>query len=225
MDEINTCNKFFKYPHLSLWNTELSKNIKRKEENLLEVSSTRNILEDTSTSKENDILSLEKTMENTLNNVEKDIDNYLRNMRTKFEDVKNEKYESLNDRSNKLFSLYGHMYEENCNFFSQKEFKYEQSTLKSEIKDKLKTWISYILEEEEEDCNKWTDVLTPIWSIEHQYMDMEIKCKEMKNSYNITKKMFDEKKEVCKKLNTEISRMKNELEALKDFSDKIKKCQ
>ena len=220
MGEHDTSNKMFKHPHLFSWNTELSDKIKGKEEKLSEVSSTINILEDTSTSKENDILSLEKTMDATLNKVEKYIEDYLTNTREKFEDVKNEKYENSKDRSNKLFSLYKQIYEDACIFFSRKEFKYEPSTLKSEINDKLQMWLSYIFEEE--DCNKWTDVLTPIWSLEYQYIDMEAKCKEMINSYNVTKKMFDEKKEVYQKLNTEISIMKNELAALKDFSDKIK---
>jgi hypothetical protein len=222
MDENNN-KKSFKHSHISSWNKELSENIKEKEEKLLEVLGTINILEDTRTSKENDIISLEKTMETTLNNVEKYIEDYLTNTLKKFENIKNEKYENSKDRSNKLFSLYKQIYEDSCIFFSRKEFKYEQSTLKSEINDKLQNWFSYLFQEkEEEDCNKWTDVLTPIWSLEYQYIDMEVKGKDMINSYNITKKIFDEKKEIYKKINTELSIMKNELIALKDFSDKIK---
>ena len=215
--------KSFRNIHLLSWNNELSEKIKGKEKKLLEVSGSINVLKDTSTSKENDIFSLEKTMETTLNNVEKYIEEYLSNIKKKFEDVKNEKYENYKDRSNKLFSLYRQIYEDSCTFFSRKEFKYEQSILKNEINNKMQNWFSYIFQEkEEEDSNKWTSVLTPIWTLENQYIDMEIKCKEMINSYNITKKIFNEKKEIYKKLNTELSIMKNELLAIKDFSDKIK---
>ena len=98
--------KSFRNIHLLSWNNELSEKIKGKEEKLLEVSGSINVLKDTSTSKENDIFSLEKTMETTLNNVEKYIEEYLSNIKKKFEDVKNEKYENYKDRSNKLFSLY-----------------------------------------------------------------------------------------------------------------------
>lgn len=69
MEENDTSNKMFKNPHFFSWNTEPSNKIKGKEEKFSEVSSTINILEDTSTSKENYILSLEKKMDATLNNV------------------------------------------------------------------------------------------------------------------------------------------------------------
>ena len=215
--------------YLHSWKNELSNNIKEKEEKILEVLSIISTVENTKNSKENEIKSLEKTMDINLNNVEKHIEDYLTNNQKKFDDIKNNN-QYLKDRSNKLFSLYKILYEDACIFFSRKEFKYELSTLKSEINNKFKLFFYFISNRNNIDNindigdDKWTSILTPIWLLENQYNDMEIKYKEMVDSYNITEKMFNEKKEDYEKLKIELSIMKNELSELTEFSNKIQDC-
>ena len=218
----NKTKNEFKHPHLSSWNEELSKKIKNKEGKITEISTEISTLEDIYNSKENEILSLEKTMDNTLNNVEKYIEKYSNGIKEKLDETQNKEYEKPGDRSRALFSLYKELYQDARLFFSRREFKYEQSFLKLEINDKLLNWLSYFFEEE--DCNNWTDVLTPIWSIEYQYADMEAKCKNLNKLFENTSKIYEDKKKVHDKLSDEIDMMKKELEALQDFSHKIKEC-
>ena len=212
----------FKHPHLSTWNKELSKKIKNKEGNITEISSEMKTLEEMNISTENEILSLEKTMNNTLNNVEKYIENYSNCIKEKLDKVRGKEYNKPSERSKALFSLYKGLYQDAREFFSRREFKYEPSSLKLELDDKILSWLAYLFEEE--DCNNWTDVLTPIWSIEYQYSDMERKCKNLNENFKNTLKMYEDKKKIHDKLKNEINIMKKELEALQDFSNKIKEC-
>lgn len=220
IDNMNT--KTFKNPHLSSWNDELFKNIKVKNEEIREMSGDIGQLEELNASKKSDLLSLEKTMENTLNNVEKYMEQYSNNVRRKLEEIKENKYENTSDRSKALFSLYKDLYQDARMFFSRREFKYEPSLLKLDINDRILSWLTSLFEEENSDG--WADILTPIWSIEHQYIDMETKYKILTNSFENATKNYEEKKKVYDKLSNEVEKMKKELEALKEFSEKIKEC-
>lgn len=214
----------FKHPHLSSWNEELSKKIKSKEGKATEISTEINTLKELNNSKENEILSLEKAMDKTLNNVEKYIERYSNGIKEKLDKIRSNEYEKPSERSEALFSLYKELYQDARVFFSRREFKYEPSSLKLELNDKILSWLAYLFEEDYDNSNNWTDVLTPIWSIEYQYADMELKCKNLNKVFKNTTKMYEDKKKIYDKLSNELDMMKKELEALKDFSNKIKEC-
>lgn len=212
----------FTYPHLSSWSDELFQKIKVKDEEIKKMNLDMNQLEELNTSKKSEILSLEKTMENTLDNVEKYIEQYSNSIIEKIEKIKKNKYENVSNRSEALFSLYKDLYQDSQMFFSKKEFNYVPSTLKIDINDKIINWLTSLFEEENYDG--WTDILTPIWSIEHQYIDMKEKYNVLTKVYKDIEKKYEKKKKVYDNLIDELEKMKKELEALKEFSEKIKEC-
>jgi len=212
----------FDNPHLSSWNNELFQKIKLKNDEIKKMSGNMNELEELNTNKKNELFSLEKTMETTLNNVEKYIENYSNNISDKIKKIQNTKYDNLSNKSKSLFSLYKELYKEAICFFSRKEFKYLPSSLKIHMNDKFLNWLNSLFEEENYDG--WTDVLTPIWTIENQYNDMEEKYKVLTKVFDDTSKKYEEKKKVYDKLTNDIEKMEKELNTLKEFSEKIKEC-
>lgn len=205
------------------WSNELLKKINLKKEEIREMTSEIEQMDEINKSKKSDILSLEKIMENTVNNVEKYIKEYSSGILTQIEKINEEKHKTIEDKSKVLFSLYKKMYNDACIFFSRREFKYVPSSLKMNMNDTFLNWLQSFLEDENYDG--WTDILTPIWSIEKQYNDMEKKYTILTKSFNIASEKCKEKKKTYNTLLQDVENMKREIEALQEFSDKIKKCQ
>jgi len=219
MDNIKNSSTVKKF-HLLSWNKDLCNKIKSNEKKITDMLENINSLGEKNSKKENDIMSLEKTMENTLDHVEKYIKTYSDNIVNKFLKVKNEKYEDPRERGNDLFKLYREMYQDAKDFFSHRDFKYENSSLKTKLHDTFQNYLEYIFDDE--DCNDWANVLIPIWSLEKMYNDMETKHNEMNQSYQSLQKKFQYRKKIYDDLNGEIENMKHELEELKNFSSRIK---
>ena len=212
-----------KNKHLMSWRNELLKKINLKKEEIREMTSEIEQIDEINKSKKSEILSLEKIMENTVNNVEKYIKEYSSGIVTQIEKINELEHKTIEDKSKVLFSLYKKMYNDACIFFSRKEFKYVPSSLKMNMNDTFLNWLQSFLEDENYDG--WTDILTPIWSIEKQYNDMEKKYTILTKSFNIASEKYKEKKKTYNTLLHDVENMKKEIEALQEFSDKIKKCQ
>lgn len=209
----------FKNPYLSSWNKELFQKIKDKRTETDKMSGEIQKLGDLKTYKESELLSLENVMGNTLTNVEKSIEKYSSSVQSKLEKLQNASFEKTSEKSKALFSLYKELYQDARIFFSRNEFKYEPSSLKVEINDRILSWLSYLFDDE--NSNNWTDILIPIWSLEYQYHDMESKQKGLIKEFEKVTKNYNDKKKVYNELTEEIEKMKKELDALKEFSDKI----
>ena len=212
--------KTFEHPHITSWCDELSTNIKNKEKKLTGITTSMQILKDTNDSKEKEILSLEKTMNIILDNIEKYIGQYSKKVTDKLNDVKVMGHGDQQHRSVKIFSLYKELFKDACTFFSRREFNTEASELKVGKDNKFKSYISQIFDDESD--NIWTEVLSPIWSLEEQYIDMEIEYKELRKIYQNGVNIFDEQKKVYDKINNEIISIKTQLNIIQEFSSKIK---
>ena len=124
------------------------------------------------------------------------------------------------------------MYQDAKNFFSRRDFKYEQSSLKTKNDQGLQESLtprtilnclmSFFDEDDVSNCNDWADILIPIWSLEQMYNDMEIKHIDIHKTHQELQKKYQYKKKIYENLNEEINNMKQELEELKYFSNKIK---
>jgi chromosome segregation ATPase len=215
-------NPHFDHPNLFSWNNELLTKIKDKEDNIKHIYNDMTKIEEYNNSKENEILSLENAMKNILSNVEKCMSSYSKSISDKLDKFKNEEYSresNIKYKSKCLFSLHKELHKDACEFFSKQEFKEEQSNLKIKLDDKLIKICNYIFRN---DDSNWIDVLTPIWEVENQYKDMEINYQKLKDIYKYSLKKYNDKKNVYTKHNEEINMMKKELEALQEFSNKIK---
>lgn len=214
-------------PHLYSWEEDLLQKIDDKEIEKNHFSNEKEKLCDIKNKKEDKISSLNNIIDNTLNTVEKSIQNYSDNIVGKLEEIKNTKFESTVDRSKALFGIYKDLFKDAKVFFSKKEFNYENSSLKKEIKDKidenindkLLSILSYLFEDD--NCENWTEILIPIWSMENQYLYMEGKKKKLVDDFNNTVERYEEKKKRYEEAEKDLEKMKKELEALKNFSLKI----
>ena len=229
MEDKNVLEKsHFEHPNLFSWNSELLTKIKDKEDDIKNIYNEMKKIEESNISKENELFSLDQAMKNTLSGVEKNISTYSKNISDKLDKFKNKKDIDIKCKSTNLFSLNKELYKDACLFFSKQEFKSEPSSLKikldykldDKLDDKLIFLYNYLFGKD--DSNSWVDVLTPIWEIENQYKDMEINYQKLSNIYNTSLKIYNDKKNVYIKNTKEINIMKKELEALQEFSNKIK---
>lgn len=202
-----------KNPLLIKLKETLHEKIRNKNQEIRQISSNMNRLNEKIQIKNKEIEELEKTMLQTINNIETSMNNYSNIIKNKINTYKKLNLSNNSERGKKIFLLYRDLYNQSKNFFSNQEYNEEHTEL---IENNIKNTIPFFNKN-----SVWEDILLPINVLESQYKDMNKKYNLLKKNIFSLKENYNEKKIVFDILISEIEKIEQELNALKDFSSKI----
>jgi predicted nucleic acid-binding Zn-ribbon protein len=213
-------------PHLSSWELSLSQKISDKEKALKDAERDLVVIRKRNEEHQIGLRKIETLMNDALHKVESSILKYQESVDKSIRSF-NEAHldDDIENKGRKLFVLYKDMYKQACTFFSRKEFNKQATTLCTEPKTMSEhIWrvFAEITEGSQEDA--WMDWLNPVWSMEEYFENLNTQFQEAKKFNNQSNKKCEDIMTRFEESKEELTALRNEMDALKEFSVKIKKC-